>query len=74
MGLGRAPNAGGWGEQPRRGAEKGLNLESEILRKTEAHTVQACPGDAEASRGLAGLWVRWPREEIASSLPDGQNK
>ena len=32
---------GGLGKQPRRGAEKGLNLESKILGKTEAHTVQA---------------------------------
>lgn len=65
---------GGLAKRPRRGAEKGLSLESKILRKTEAHTLQACLGDAEASRRFPGLWVRWTREETVSSLPDCQNK
>lgn len=54
---------GGLGKQPRRGAEKGPNLESKILRKTEAHTVQAYVGAAapEPCRGPRGCGCREQR-------------
>lgn len=70
----QSSKGGGLGKQLKRGAEEGLNLESMILRKTEAHTVRAYRGDVEGLQGFTELWVLWTKEEIVSYLPDCQNK
>jgi len=45
------------GETAKGAAEKGLHLESQILRKTEAPTAQAIEGIRGVLQRVTGLWV-----------------
>lgn len=62
MGPGGPPKVG-VGEQPRRGAEKGLNLESKILREREAHTVRAHLADGAALWRFTGCGCQGQRRK-----------